>query len=212
MTKLTVNQTKAGDTAPKLALNLKKGEVFTIRLRWDNKIDVDLHALHTINTGAGAKASSLDDILSTYNVQRVLDGGEQAGYLPLNADKTFSIYNGALTHSPDARDGLKADDDEYIVVKPALLTKPASGNIEIPLVAMIHPQTVGKTFKDVQNARVIIENSTGQVLLDADLSGQFGSFIGVQMGTIAITDTGAEFIAVGVGFNGDFNDVLGHFS
>jgi len=197
MTKLTVNQTKAGDSAPKLALNLKKGEVFTIRLRWDNKIDVDLHALHTINAGA---------------VQRVLDGGEQAGYLPLNADKTFSIYNGALTHSPDARDGLKADDDEYIVVKPALLTKPANGNIEIPLVAMIHPQTVGKTFKDVQNARVIIENSTGQVLLDADLSGQFGSFIGVQMGTIAITDTGAEFIAVGVGFNGDFNDVLGHFS
>lgn len=211
MTKLTVNQTKPGDTAPKLALTLKKGEVFTVRLRWDNKIDVDLHALYTINTGAGAKASSMDDILSTYNVDRVLDGGERVGTLPLKADKTFEIYGGALTHSPDARDGLKSDDDEYIIVKPSLLPRPPMGNIEIPLVAMIHPQG-GKTFSDVQNARVIIENSTGTVLLDADLSGQFGSFIGVQMGTIAITDTGAEFIAVGVGFNGDFNDVLGHFS
>ncbi|MGO4152047.1 hypothetical protein [Cupriavidus sp. YAF13] len=212
MSNLVLNLSKPGEAAPKLSLNLNKGEEFKVRLSWDGNTDLDLHALVTVNTGSGAKASSLGDILSTYNVERVLEGGVKAGTLPLAADKTFSVHGGALVHSPDARDGSLAGDDEYVTVKPRLLTMPAAGHLEIPLLAMIHPQASGKTFKHVENARVIIENSAGQPQLDVGLSSQFGAFVGVQMGSIVVDGNGASFVGVGVGFNTDFNGVLGHFS
>lgn len=211
MSKLQLNLTKPGDSAPKLALNLNKGERFKVRLAWDGGADLDLHALVAVNTGAGAKISALDDILSTYNVKRVIRGSAQ-GHLPLNPDKTFSVHGGALVHSPDATDGHAAGDDEYIIVHPDRLSPPADGVIEIPLVAMIHPQTPGRKFAHVKNGHVIIENAAGKVLLDISLSAQFGDFIGVQMGSIIIEPSGASFHAVGVGFNTDFNEVLGHFS
>jgi tellurium resistance protein TerD len=87
------------------------------------------------------------------------------------------------------------------------------GVIEIPLVSMIHPQAGARRFRDVQNATVSIVNGSGNELMRASLSSQFAEFVGVQMGSIMIDATGqANFVAVGVGFNSDFNDVLGHFS
>jgi len=211
MTALQLNLSKPGDVAQKLALNLNKGERFKARLSWEGDTDIDLHALVAQNTGAGAKVSSLGDILSTYNVQRTIRG-ESQGSLPLAADKTFSIYNGALVHSPDATDGNQAGDDEWVSIQPDRLTPPAGGAIEIPLVAMIHPQNAGRTFRNVKNARVIIENGAGQELLNVSLSEQFGEFIGVQMGSIMIDAAGSSYANIGVGFNSDFNEVLGHFS
>ena len=68
-------------------------------------------------------------------------------------------------------------------------------------------------FADVKNARVTVINSSGRELMSATLSDQFGEFVGVQMGSILIEAGGkASFASVGVGFNGDFNTVLGHFS
>lgn len=211
MSALTLNLSKPGDTAAKFSLNLNKGEQFKARLSWDGGADLDLHALVGVNRGAGAKVSSLDDILSAYNVQRIVRGQAQ-GHLPLASDMTFSVHGGALVHSPDATDGHSDGDDEYVLVKPDRLTPPAQGVIEIPLIATIHPQTVGKKFRDVQNAHVVIENAAGQVLLDVSLSGQFGDFVGVQMGAIMVEPSGASFVAIGTGFNSDFNEVLGHFS
>lgn len=211
MPNLQLNLTKPGDIAPKLALNLSKGGLFKVRLSWDGDTDLDLHALVAVNSGHGAKVSSFDDILSSYNVKRVVRG-QEAGTLPLAADKTFSIYGGALTHSPDATDGNKQGDDEYVTIYPDRLTPPAAGVLEIPLVAMIHPKKEGRKFAHVQNARVSIEDEHGKVLLDVSLSSQFADFIGVQMGSIMIETSGASFVGVGIGFNSDFNEVLGHFS
>lgn len=211
MSTLQLNLTKPGDAAPKLALNLDKGERFKVRLSWDGDTDLDLHALVAVNVGAGAKVSSMEDILSTYNVQRTIRG-QTVGTLVPAADKTFSVHGGALVHSPDATDGAKEGDDEWVSIQPDRLSPPAGGAIEIPLVAMIHPQSTGRTFRDVKNARVIVENSAGKELLSLSLSSQFGEFIGVQMGSIMVEGSGSSFAAIGVGFNGDFNTVLGHFS
>lgn len=211
MSALTLNLSKPGDNAPKLALNLHKGERFKVRLSWDGKSDIDLHALVCVNTGYGAKASSFDDILSTYNVKRRV-GTQEVGTLVKAADGSFAVHGGALQHSPDATDGDQLEIDEWIDIDPSKLTPPAHGVIEIPLVAMIHPQSGTQHFRDVKNAKVSIENSQGRILLEAGLSSQFGEFIGVQMGSIMIDSNGANFVAVGVGFNSDFNQVLGHFS
>lgn len=211
MPALQLPLTKPGDVTTKLALNLNKGGMFKVRLAWDGDTDLDLHALVAVNSGAGAKVSTFEDVLSAYNVKRVIRG-QEVGTLPLAADKSFSIYGGALVHSPDATDGVREGDDEFVNIYPDRLPKPAVGVLEIPLVAMIHPQKVGSKFAHVQNARVIIEDETGKSLLDVSLSNQFGEFIGVQMGSIMIEPSGASFVAIGVGFNSDFNEVLSHFS
>lgn len=211
MSALQLNLTKPGDAAPKLSLNLDKGERFKVRLAWEGNTDLDLHALVAVNTGAGAKVSAFEDILSPYNVQRTIRG-QTTGILPLAADKTFSVHGGAVVHSPDATDGNQSGDDEWVSIQPDRLTPPAGGVIEIPLVAMIHPQNAGRAFRDVKNARVIVENATGQELLNVSLSSQFGEFVGVQMGSIMVESTGSSFVAIGVGFNSNFNEVLAHFS
>jgi tellurium resistance protein TerD len=212
MANLVLNLTKPGEAAPKLQLNLSKGERFTVRLSWDGATDIDLHAIVCTNDGSGAKASSLDDILSTYNVRRRI-GGDEVGTLAKKADGTFEIHGGALVHSADALDGKLDGIDEWINIDPSRLSKPAAGVIEIPLVSMIHPQAGAKRFRDVGNAAVCIINASGTELMRASLSTQFGEFVGVQMGSIMIDAAGsANFVAVGVGFNGDFNSVLGHFS
>lgn len=215
MTTLTLPLIKEGEVPKKLSLNLVKDEKFKIRASWSGKADLDLHALVAANTGTGAKVSSFADVLSTYNVKRQIQG-QWFGALEKAADGTFSVYGGALVHSKDAQDGdniAGAEPDEWIVVDPTKLPRPTEGVLEIPLVVMIHPQSMGNRFAQVPDACVIIENNMGQPLLTAKLSDQFGDFVGAQLGSIMISaDKGAEFVAVGVGFNGDFNAVLGHFS
>ena len=211
MANLTLNLSKPGDRAQKLALNLNKAERFKVRLAWEGQTDLDLHAIVCANRGDGAKASSLEDILSVYNVRRRVGGGE-AGVLDKRADGTFAIHGGALVHSPDATDGDQLDIDEWIDVDPVRLAPAPGAVIEIPLVAMIHQKTVARRFRDVANAWVSIQNASGQELMNVRLSAQFGEFVGVQMGSVMIDEQGTHFAPVGVGFNGDFNSVLEHFS
>jgi len=212
MSALTLNLSKPGDVAQKLQLNLKKSEAFKVKLAWEGNTDLDLHALFCINDGSGGKISQLEDILSTYNVKRRL-GGQEAGTLTKNPDGTFAIHGGALIHSADVDNGDSSEDeDEWIRVDPSKMTIPPGSAIEIPIIAMIHPQSSGRNFSGVQNAKVSVEDANGTVLMSANLSAQFGQFVGVQMGSIMIEDTGTSFAQVGVGFNEDFNGVLGHFS
>lgn len=211
MTKLVLNLTKPGDSVNKLSLNLNKGELFVIRLSWEGQTDLDLHALHCVNKGAGAKLSSAEDILSPYNTRRKINN-TVVGLIEKNSDGTFSIHGGAYSHSADATDGDKAEIDEWIKVDPTKISCAPGEVIEVPLISMIHPQSGGKTFRDVRNAVVAIQNSAGRELMRAALSDQFGEFVGVQMGSIMIDTNGPVFAPVGVGFNGDFNSVLEHFS
>lgn len=209
MPPITLPLSKPSDGA-KLKLSLKKSPSYRVRLAWDCNTDLDLHALVATNYGQGGKISELDDILSTYNVRRIVNG-QPEGFIVPNPDKTFSVRNGALTHSPDATDGAVSDgDDEWLRVKPDALTLPAGAAIEIPLIAMIHKPN-GKTFRNVQNARVVVDDAEGEELLVVNLSADFAGNTGVQMGTIIIDANGSSFAPVGVGFTGDFNSVLEHF-
>lgn len=211
MTHLTLNLSKPGDTSRKLALNLTKVERFKVRLGWDGQTDLDLHAIVCANHGDGAKASSFDDILSTYNLKRRI-GGQEVGSLDKRPDGSFAVHQGALVHSPDAIDGDTLEVDEWIAIDPAKLTPAPGAVIEIPLIALIHQKTVARRFRDVSNAWVSIENAAGSELMRVQLSSQFGEFVGVQMGSLMMDASGTQFAAVGVGFHGDFNSVLEHFS
>lgn len=213
MAALTLNLAKPGDIKKKLSLNLMKDETFTIKLKWDGETDLDLHALACIGyAGQAPTITETEQILSPYNVIRTING-QQQGALPKAADGSFSIFNGALVHSPDATDGNLDGVDEFIRVNPGKLPKAAGQTIEIPIIAMIHPQKVGVTFGKVRNPKVSIESSNGTELMSANLSDQFGSFIGVQMGSIMIDENGkAEFVQTATGFSDDFNSVIENFS
>jgi tellurium resistance protein TerD len=209
MSSLVLNLTKPGDVTQKLQLNLEKDEEFKVRLMWKGSTDLDLHALVTYSTNENepAKASSFEDVLSPYNLKRIIRGQEY-GILVPDADGSFSIHGGALMHGPDVIGG----GEEWLLVRPTKLIVPTGGRIEIPLLSMIHPQGKGKTFGLVDSAGVIIENSNGDEVLNASLSKQFASYFGVQMGSIVVDANGSWYESVGVGFNSDFNGVLGHFS
>lgn len=208
-----MNLTKPGEKGAKLSLNLAKDEIFTVQLRWDGGVDIDLHALACFGLASEQpKVTSIEQVLSTYNVRRNV-AGQSVGALTRATDGTFEILDKALVHSSDATDGNTDGVDEWIRINPAKLPRSAGEVVEIPLVAMIHPQSVGRTFANVQNAEVVILNASGSELLRANLSSQFGGFAGVQMGSVMIDQAGkAEFVQTAVGFNGDFNAVLENFS
>ena len=90
---LTLNLQKP-NSAPvrRLQLSLNKGARFSVQVEWDCKAehedDVDVHALEAVNAGSGAKVSSLENILSTYNTTRM----SRSGALKNNADGSLDLY------------------------------------------------------------------------------------------------------------------------
>lgn len=196
--------TKPGETAPKLSLNLAKPARFSVELYWDSAHDLDGHALLATNAGEGAKITSFEQVLSTYNCKKTNPNGT----LPVNPDGSFSTPDGSLTHSGDSRSGVGKAIDETIQIDGSKI--PAGAN-EIPIFVTIHPASAAK-FSQVQRAGIRIKNEQGVVLCEYELTTQFGAFEAVQMGSLLLGPAGWSYSAAGSGFNGDLNTVLGHFS
>lgn len=199
---------KDGEEKPKLKLNLSKGARFTAELFWDSSHDLDAHALLATNGGSGAKVTTLEEVLSTYNLKK---NDPTNGVLSLNPDgKSFHLPGEALHHSGDARSGVHVDIDEIITIDGSKITNGAN---EIPIVVTIHKAKAnGATFGQVSKAGIRIKDDSGKVLGEYELSKEFAGFNAVQMGSLILGVNGWEFAAVGSGFNGDFETVLGHFS
>jgi tellurium resistance protein TerD len=201
---LELKLTKPGDIAPKLTLNLSKPARFTIELFWDSTHDLDAHALLANNAGEGAKVSSFDQVLSTYNSKKT----NPQGQLTTKADGSFCTPEGAITHSGDARTGVNLDVDEVITIEGNKM--PASVN-EIPIFVTIHG-VENATFSAVKNAGIRIKNEQGLLLGQYQLSNEFSQFNAVQMGSLLLDQNGWHYLAAGSGFIGDFNFILSHFS
>jgi tellurium resistance protein TerD len=201
---LNLPLSKPGDTHVPLKLNLAKGERFTVELAWDSKHDLDAHCLLMEDTGAGNKVTSMEKVLSTYNSRKT----NRSGVLVTNPNGSFSTPCGSLTHSGDARDGTLTGVDETITIEGS---KVPMNIVEIPIFVTIHPASSG-LFKDVKEATIKIKDDSGKELCSFRLTSEFASFNAVQMGSLLVGANGWEFSAVGVGFNGDFNSVLGSFS
>ena len=201
--KLQLTLSKTGEVAKRLALPLTKGAKFHIELAWDSEHDLDAHALLAMNSGNGAKVGAFEQILSTYGIKQ--------GSVIKNPDGSFRTKCGALTHSGDKRDGRAQGVDEMITVDTALIDAAVN---EIPFFVTIHGSDKnGATFARVKDASITIKDEADKVLGQYVLSSEFGQFNAVQMGSLMRTATNDwEFAEVGSGFNGTFNDILGHFS
>ncbi len=216
---LTLSLQKPGADAPKLRLSLNKGARFTAKVEWqcdaDHADDVDVHALEARNAGNGAKVTSLDQVLSTYNTKRM---NPQGGALPTNPDGSFQTPGGGLVHSGDKR---VQNNTESIVIDGSKL--PAGVN-EIPIFVTVHEAEHGTgheaggdaeeeaAFGDIDVCTITLSDETGKELGAYKLSDEFKEFNVVQLGSVLLGDSGWEYAPVGRGFNGNFNDVIAHFS
>lgn len=215
---LTLSLKKPGVRVQKLKLSLNKGAQFTARVEWqcdaDHRDDVDVHALEARNDGNGAKVTELAGVLSTYNTKLMNPSG---GALPSNPDGSFQTPSGGLSHSGDKR---VQNNTETIVIDGSKL--PAGVN-EIPILVTVHEAEHGAgheggqeeeeaAFGDIDVCTITLLDDTGKELGAYRLSEEFKEFNVVQLGSLLLGDNGWEYAAVGSGFNGDFNDVLSHFS
>lgn len=221
---LTLSLEKPGVAAPKLRLSLNKGAIFTAKVEWqcdaEHSDDVDVHALAARNDGNGAKVTELADILSTYNTKRMNPKG---GALPTNADGSFETPGGGLRHSGDKR---VQNNIETIVIEGSKLP---DGVNEIPILVTVHEAEHGgghaaergaeakaeeeeAAFGDIDVCTITLLDDTGKELGAYRLSDEFKEFNVVQLGSLLLGPDGWEYAAVGRGFNGDFNDVIAHFS
>ena len=217
---LTLSLDKPGTRpAGKLLLSLNKGASFTVTIAWkceaQHDDDVDIHALEARNDGGGAKVTSLEQILSTYNTKKM---SPRTGVLMGAADGSFATPSGGLRHSGDIR---VQGNSETIVIDGARLP---DGINEIPLFATVHKAEHGQgheggaeieeeaAFADIEVCTVSIADESGRQLGAYQLSKEFGDFNVVQLGSVMHGDNGWEYAPVGRGFNGTINDVLAHFS
>jgi len=216
---LTLSLAKPGETSTKIKLSLNKGARFTARVEWqcdaNHRDDVDVHALEARNDGGGAKVTELASVLSTYNTRRMNPNG---GTLPTDPDGSFQTPSGGLAHSGDKR---VQNNTESIVIDGSKL--PAGVN-EIPIFVTVHEADHGggpetehgsgeeAAFGDIDVCTITLSDDSGKELGAYKLSDEFKEFNVVQLGSVLLGDKGWEYAAVGRGFNGNFNDVLGHFS
>lgn len=206
---LTLSLEKPGEAAPRLQLSLTKGASFKVTVAWEcehsHLHDVDVHALESRNDGSGAKVAELSSILSTYNTSKMNPKG---GVLPTNADGSFGTPSGGLMHSGDVRAQGTA---ETITIDASMMPEGAN---EIPIFVTIHsPDKEVETFAEIEKATITIIDEGGKELGSYVLSGEFKDFNVVQFGSLLLGEGGGwEYVAVGRGFKGNFNDVLGYFS
>ena len=217
---LTLALEKPGVRTPKLSLSLTKGARFTVTVSWacnaDHQDDIDIHALAATNDGAGARVTSLQDVLSTYNTTRMNPHG---GALPTNPDGSFQTGDGGLIHTGDKR---IQNSTETIVIDGAKLR---AGVNEVPIFATVHEadhggqhadaaeeDEEGAAFGDIDLCTITLTDSSGREIGAYKLSDEFRQFNAVQLGSVMLGPQGWEFAAVGRGFNGTLNDILAHFS
>jgi tellurium resistance protein TerD len=213
---LTLSLQKPGANAPKLRLSLNKGARFTAKVEWqcdaEHADDVDVHALAAFNAGEGAKVTSLEQVLSTYNTKRMNPSG---GALATRPDGSFELPGGGLVHSGDKR---VQNNEESIVIDGSRLADDVN---EVPIFVTVHEAgtdgAAGEAedepaFGDIDVCTITLSDEAGRELGAYRLSDEFKEFNVVQLGSLLRGEAGWEYAAVGRGFNGDFNDVIAHFS
>lgn len=206
---LQLNLNKTGAGAP-LSLNLDKGSKFNISAYWDTSRDVDVHAIITNDQN---KATSFQDIISTYNSVEMFNPNTGSKHVA-GAKGPFAPPSKCIIHQGDARTGVAIQGptpDEVLTVDTTALPDYAQ---RIYIVATLH-QGNGATFGDVRDFVIQVTKDDSTSLLRASVSQDFANDCIVQLGSFVRTATGWDFDPKCIGINdpsADFNTVLGMFS
>lgn len=192
-------------------LTLNKSSKFIAELYWNSKHDVDVHALALNQNG------SLDDdagrILSSYNTACVLQS-DGVTNIVAGTKKPFQNPLGYLNHEGDKRSGVNADEskpEETIVID---VEKVPSDIEKIIFAVSIHPPTTA-TFSQVKDARLVIKDDNGAILIDAELTSDFDQYSVITLGGIVKEEGTWKFSPKAIGYDknddgsiADFNTII----
>lgn len=188
-------------------LGLSKNNKYYIELYWESKEDLDASAIGITRTkNSRSIDGEADRILSVYNKSLPLtDGSGTIGSGSIGS--SFKIPDGYMVHTGDVRKGNLFGKEPEEVIEVYLSKVPNKVN-EIAFIVSIHPQD-GKTFEQVKDAKLLIKEESGKVLLEAHLTTEFNTSNLVHLGSIIRNETGVwAYDASTSGINGDFNTLL----
>lgn len=187
-----------------LSFSLSKIQKYIVELHWDSKQDLDVHAIGLVN----GKITSAQNVLSTYNPQLVLCE-DVTKRRTVGSKQAFQNESGSLKHFGDSRTGIQISGQAPDEVLEIDLPKLVNGENEVSFFVTSHPPNKVK-FSEVNDAKLIIKDDSGEVLLIANLTSDFDQYDMVQMGSLVLNPANQawEFNPVAVGLNGTFNDIM----
>lgn len=198
---LQFNLTKEGSAAP-ISFNLNKRLKFIIKLYWESKHDLDVHAIQL----KGGKFLDAQDVLTCYNTSLVKVDNPSVNHVAGSKDAFMNI-NGSLKHMGDKRTGISVnarEPDEILEVD--LSTIPADRDEVAFFVTDYPPNSV--IFRDVNDCRLVIEDDLGAELFEAILTNDFDQYNMVKMGSIVRVNGAWEYSPNASGATGTFNDIM----
>ena len=187
-----------------IVFSLSKVQKYIVELYWESQHDLDAHAIALKNH----KVLSGEGVLSTYNGGLVQVDNPTVNHVS-GGKEAFRNKASSLIHQGDRRSGISANSrlpDEVLIVD---LPKLVSGENEVAFFVTNHPPRSAK-FREVNDAKIVIKDDSGAVLLTANLTHDFDDFDMVQMGSLVLNEDtqGWEFNPQAAGINGTFNDIM----
>lgn len=181
----------------------------TLSLQKDQKIDLTKgnSALKVVCVGLGwdvnsgnAAAFDLDAFCALIKEGKLHDGSKSVIYFR-------NLTGPGVSHSGDNLTGAGEGDDEMITVK---LTDVPVEVTEIQFFVNIYEARArSQRFGSVKNAFIrLFDGETKQEIAKYDLTEDFSNFTGVKMGRMYKHNGEWKFEALGVGVNGDINEII----
>lgn len=205
-----------------VALNMSKNTKFIIELFWESKHDLDTHAIAITKQKDGNRTifGNPDRLLSTYNPANVLQSDGRTNIV--SGEKKPFQNSGYLLHSGDSRKGglgSEVQPEEIITIESSLISKldDVAGNKadnpdydevnEVAFIVSIHPPYT-QTFDQVKDAKILIKDGDGKLLLEAKLSNDFNNCNIVHVGSVVLGENGWDFLAKAEGSVGSLEDII----
>jgi tellurium resistance protein TerD len=134
----------------------------------------------------------------------------------VRSDADFIFYNqsksadGAVEHTGDNRTGDGEGDDEVVMVD---LSRVAADVAKIAITVTIHDAAARRqNFGMVSSAFIrVVDEATGTEIVRYDLSEDFSVETALIFGEVYRHESGWKFRAVGQGFQGGLEALVGHF-
>ena len=195
-----------------LQLGLSKNNEYLVKLFWDSRHDLDVHAVAiTDENGVRTIKGDASRLLSTYNPACVLTSNPSQN-IQAGESQPFELPQGYIKHTGDVRStsSMSQEPEEELVV---VLNKVPEDVNQIGFLVTIDPQNLPSTpntttFSQVKNAKMQITEANGDVLLEAKLTEDFVDSNVVYLGAVVKNGLTWNFSASPEGIFGTLNDFL----
>lgn len=173
------------------------------------KVDIDVVAILSNSDGKGAGAS---DVFYFRNIDGTGKVGDQY-YAGKSTEEVMEMakslaQTSAVAITKDNKDGEGEGDDETLFVNSDNIPEGKKVTVAINLYEAVQR---GLRFGVVSGAYLNVYDTSGAVILTYELNEDYSRLTGVIVGEFYAKNGSDKFKALGIGFDGDLNDLLTKF-